>query len=73
MNEPIKMDQEKVEAIQKMLQKAVDVICKCGSQIFTQGSKVKCVSKSDTGDAEDTYFPIPVLYCVRCHEEKLLG
>jgi hypothetical protein len=42
------------------------MVCKCGCKVFGEGFIVKNISKDLTGAKTDTFYPIPVFYCVKC-------
>ncbi len=55
------------QAILSALKNAEDILCKCGSSVFSQGSKLKKLSRILTGEPEDAIVPIPVVYCIKCN------
>lgn len=66
------LTQEQMIMAQNAIKNAVDIKCGCGSDIFTQGIKLKRISKLLTGDSQDTIIPISVAYCYKCSKELLL-
>lgn len=60
------MSKEQMALAAKAFQNAKDIQCKCGSSIFSQGNKLKRLSKLITGEQEDSLIPIPALYCIKC-------
>lgn len=68
-----KLSQEQMIMIAGAIKNAKDISCgECGGKIFNQGTKLKEVSKLLTGEAQDTIYPIPALFCIRCFKELIL-
>jgi hypothetical protein len=60
---------EQMEMAAKAIKNAKDITCKCGCSIFTQGAKIKQLSRLLTGSNKDEIIPIPTLFCVKCFSE----
>lgn len=60
---------EQINLMATAIQNGKDAVCKCGCMIFTEGAKIKILSKILTGAERNVPFPIPVIYCVKCQTE----
>lgn len=60
---------EQLLAAANAIKNARDIVCSCGCNIFTEGMKVKQLSKLVTGEANDRIIPIPTAFCIKCHKE----
>ena len=46
-----------------------EVICEnCEGDIFQEGVMIRSVSPLLTGNGREGIYPIPVFFCVKCHE-----
>ena len=59
--------------MENLMRNAEDIQCPCGSQLFSQVSKIKRISRIVTGEAKDMVFPLPQLVCYACDKEFNLG
>lgn len=51
---------EQMAMVQNAMKNAKDILCKCGCDIFTQGIKLKKISKLLMGADEDILVPIQI-------------
>jgi ssDNA-binding Zn-finger/Zn-ribbon topoisomerase 1 len=65
-----KLSEEQIKMLHSALKNAVDILCpKCNSSVFTEGIKLKKLSRLLTGEMKDSIIPIPVIICLKCNEE----
>ena len=61
------MQQPQRKPINIRLDQTLPVVCEhCGSETFTEGLFLRKVSRILTGEAQDTYHPVPTFLCAEC-------
>ena len=69
---PQQLTPEQIARLSEMIKNAEDLKCECGGDMFAQANKIKKVSRLITGEEEDTFLPLPALYCISCKKEMVL-
>lgn len=69
---PSNLTSEQLSMAANAIKSAKDVVCNCGGTIFSEGVKLKKVSRLLTGEDSDKFLPLPSLYCVKCFKELSL-